>query len=352
MMDAGFLLPLISAGLGFSCVRLWSRVRGAESGKSSGAAPAKVSVIIPARNEARNLPKLLGSLTSQRHGPHEIIVVDDGSTDGTAEVALKHGARVVEPGALPDGWRGKPWACHQGARTATGDVFCFLDADTWLAGDDAWEALSNAPREGVFSLCPWHEVRRPYESLSLFFNLNMVLGTAPDGLFGQSLWIHRDDYAECGGHEGVAGRVLENHALAAHCRETGIPLRSAAGRGILSFRMYPDGVGGLIEGWSKGFAAGAGATPAGVMLWIVLWLTGLMMAFVSLVVFPLSPLAWAAYVLAVAQVWVFARRVGSFPWWSALLYPVPLVFFFGLFARAKRVSGKTVTWKGREIHAD
>jgi 4,4'-diaponeurosporenoate glycosyltransferase len=166
------------------------------------------------------------------------------------------------------------------------------------------------------------------------------------------LWIHRDDYAESGGHERVAGRVLENHALAEHCRETGIPERSAAGRGIVSFRMYPDGVGGLIEGWSKGFAAGAGATPGRVMAWIVVWLTGLMLAFVSLVVFPASPWAWAAYAVAALMAGVFARRVGSFPWWAAPLYPVPLVFFFGLFAWAKRVSGKVVTWKGREIHAD
>ena len=346
------MLAAVALALCASGLRLWSRVRGVDARKSRRADVSKTSVIIPARNEAHNLPKLLASLTNQKESPEEIIVVDDGSTDGTADVARQHGAKVVVPGPLPEGWRGKPWACHQGAHAATGDVFCFLDADTWLAGEGAWSRLKDAAGKDVFSLCPWHEVRRPYEVLSLFFNLNMVLGTAPDGLFGQVLWIHRDDYAESGGHERVAGRVLENHALAHHCRETGIPLRSAVGRGIISFRMYPDGVGGLIEGWSKGFAAGAGATPAGVMLWIVLWLTGLMTAFVSLCVFPGSPWTWSAYAVAVANVWMFGRRVGAFPWWSALLYPVPLVFFFGLFARAKKVSGKSVTWKGREIHAD
>lgn len=346
------MLSLIAVVLCMAGVGLWPRLRGAErGGREDGVLPG-VSVIIPARNEAHNLPKLLASLTNQRNGPMEILVVDDASTDGTAEVAREFGARVVSPGALPDGWRGKPWACHQGVRAAQGDVFCFLDADTWLASEDSWRRLGEAAGEGVFSLCPWHEVRRPYEMLSLFFNLNMVLGTAPDGLFGQVLWIHRDDYLEAGGHERVAERVLENHALAEHCRETGIAVRSAAGRGIVSFRMYPDGVGGLIEGWSKGFAAGANATPGKVMAWIVIWLTGLMLAFVALLVFPSSPWAWAAYAVATVMAGAFARRVGSFPWWAAPLFPVPLVFFFGLFAWAKRVSGKVVTWKGREIHAD
>jgi len=342
-------ISLTMAGV---CLRLWDRLRLHKAGAASQGDRPEVSVIIPARNEAHNLPRLLSSLTNQRDRPLEIIVVDDDSTDATAEVARQHGAHVITPGPLPNGWRGKPWACHQGARQAAGDVFCFLDADTWLADEDAMGRLAGAAGDGVFSLCPWHEVRRPYEMLSLFFNLNMVLGTAPDGLFGQVLWIHRDAYAKTGGHERVAGRVLENHALAAHCRENGIPLASSAGRGIVSFRMYPDGPRGLIEGWSKGFAAGAGATPGGVMALIVIWLTVLMVAFVSLMLRPAGPWSWAAYAGAAFSVWIFARRVGSFPWWVALLYPAPLVFFFGLFARAKRVSGKSVTWKGREIHAD
>lgn len=344
-----FLLAIVFCMAG---LRMWPALRRVLGMGGVEAGSRMVSVIIPARNEAHNLPRLLSSLASQPSGPMEILVVDDHSTDGTAEVARQFGARVVTPGALPEGWRGKPWACHQGAREAVGDVYCFLDADTWLAAGDSWHRLTQAAGDGVFSLCPWHEVRRPYEMLSLFFNLNMVLGTAPDGLFGQVLWIHRDDYAKSGGHERVAGRVLENHALAGHCRAQGISVRSAAGRGIVSFRMYSEGLGGLIEGWSKGFAAGAGATPGHVMAWIIVWLTGLMMSFLSLVLFPASPWAWMAYAVATVMVGIFARRVGSFPWWVAPLYPVPLVFFFGLFAWAKRVSGKVVTWKGRAIHAD
>jgi 4,4'-diaponeurosporenoate glycosyltransferase len=188
--------------------------------------------------------------------------------------------------------------------------------------------------------------------LSLFFNLNMVAGTVPQGLFGQMLVVDRESYRRAGGHEVVKGRILENFWLAGRFRELGIPVRSVPGRGIVSFRMYPKGVGELVEGWTKGFAAGAGQTPRAILLLIVAWMIGLMLA-------PLGWLAgslWAGwgvtYLLCAAQVAWLGRMVGAFRWYTALCYPVPLVFFFALFTRSALRSGKAVSWKGREIRAD
>ena len=101
-----------------------------------------VSIIIPARNEEHNLPTLLRSLAAQSVKPHEIIVVDDGSTDRTAEVARQLGATVIASQPLPDGWRGKTWACHQGAQAATGELLLFVDADTWFEPDGLARVLS------------------------------------------------------------------------------------------------------------------------------------------------------------------------------------------------------------------
>jgi 4,4'-diaponeurosporenoate glycosyltransferase len=340
------VIALALWAVGFLLLR---RLRGRGAGRAA-AAPTQVSVIIPARNEEQNLPALLRSIASQPVRPREVIVVDDGSTDRTAELARQHGATVIASQALADGWRGKPWACYQGAQAATGNLLLFLDADTWFEPDGLGKILA-AYEGGAYSVGPYHGVRKPYEQLSLFFNFNMTFATVPQGLFGQMLLVDRASYRRVGGHEAVRGRILENVALAGQCREAGIAVRSSTGRGLLSFRMYPNGLRELIEGWTKGFASGAGQTPRQVMFALVAWMSGLMLA-------PLDWLltgnwAWCAvYVLCAAQVVWFSRHVGAFRWYAALLYPVPLLFFFVVFARSVLRSGKRVSWKGREIHAD
>jgi 4,4'-diaponeurosporenoate glycosyltransferase len=310
-----------------------------------------VSVIIPARNEEHNVPNLLRSLAAQPVKPHEIIVVDDGSTDRTAELARQLGASVMASPPLAEGWRGKPWACHQGAQAATGDCFLFVDADTWFEPDGLARILSGYTA-GALSVGPYHAVRKAYEDLSFFFNFNMTVGTVPHGLFGQMLLVDRESYRRVDGHEAVKGRILENCFLAGRFHAAGIPVRSGTGRGVFSFRMYPHGLHELIDGWTKGFAAGAGQTPRGTLLLVVAWMIGLMFA----------PLGWwvagdglcwgAMYLLCAVQVGWFGRQIGAFQWFSALLYPLPLVFFFVVFARSVMRSGKAVHWKGREIRAD
>ena len=319
------------------------------AGKSISA--ERLSLIIPARNEEQNLPPLLRSLAAQAIRPHEIIVVNDASTDRTAEVAREFGARVVNSQPLPEGWRGKTWACHQGAQAATGDLLLFLDADTWFEPDGLRRVLADY-EGGAFSVGPFHVVRRSYEDLSLFFNFNMTVGTSPDGLFGQMLLVNRESYLRVGGHEAVKGRILENCFLAELFRAAGISVRSATGKNVFSFRMYPGGVRELIEGWTKGFASGAGETPRGVLVLVVAWMIGLMFAPVGWLMTGDSWSWGAMYLLCATQVGWVSRQIGAFRWWTALLYPVLLVFFFVVFARSARRVGKQVSWKGRTIHAD
>jgi len=310
-----------------------------------------LSLVIPARDEEHNLPTLLQSLARQSVSPREIIVVDDGSTARTAAIAAELGATVLASQPLPDGWRGKTWACHQGARAATGDLLCFVDADTCFEADGLARVLA-CYRGGAFSVGPWHAIRRPYENLSLFFNLNMVAGTVPDRLFGQMLLVDRESYQRVGGHEAVRGRILENFRLAQQFASAGVRVRSVAGKGAISFRMYPGGLGELVAGWVKGFASGAGQTPRATLCLMVAWMSALATVPFG-VLMGGEPLAFGPlYLLCAAQVAWFGRRVGAFHWYAALLYPVPLGFFFVVFAWSSLRAGKAVTWKGREIHAD
>ncbi len=363
----------IETNLSFITLALWctgwvvlGRVRRCTRGRTGQpVSGTRLSLIIPARNEEKNLPRLLESLKDQSIQPLEIIVVDDASHDGTAEVAKRLGARVISSKPLPEGWRGKTWACHQGAQAATGEWLLFLDADTWFEPDGLRRVLTEyaAAGRGALSLAPYHVVPGFHEQFSAFFNLVMLAGTGaftllgdrltPRGLLGQFLLIERPAYHRVGGHEVVKGRILENFWLAEQLRSAGVPLRCRSGRGVLAFRMYAQGWAELVEGWTKGFASGAGQTPRPILMLVIAWTTGLVCAPLGLC-FAGHRLLWLLlYALCALQVAWLLRRVGSFRWGLALLYPAPLLFFFGLFTRSLWRAGRRqeVTWKGRQIRA-
>ena len=331
---------------------------------SEGGIPCEdISVIIPARNEEGSLPRLLRSITEHQPQPLEILVVDDGSTDATAEKAKECGAEVIESLPLPQGWRGKTWACHQGARAARGRYLLFMDADTFFIQGGLRKAAA-CPEGGVLSMAPYHETCRPYEELSAFFSLVMIMGTGaftamgdrrdPAGLFGQFMLLSSKDYREAGGHEAVRGEILENYFMARHFRRQGIPMRCRGGKGVLGIRMYPGGPRELISGWSKAFVSGAAEAPAVITGCTAAWLSGACLSFIMAALFAAGggSLIWPVlYSLFALQIWSMLRRTGSFNPLTAAFYPLPLLFYFWVFFRAlvRRKRRLPVQWKGRSI---
>ncbi len=325
-----------------------------------------LSVIVPARNEEENLPGLLQSLTSQDPPPDEIIVVDDSSSDQTAAVAVAGGARMMPSHPLPAGWRGKTWACQQGANEASGSVLIFMDADTRLE-PHALRAIRDtyARRPGVLSIGPYHKVRCYYEELSAFFNLIMTAGTGaftiagrrlnPGGLFGPFLMVDRRAYELVGGHAAVRGQILENFFMAPLFGRAGIPMRCCGGRGTVTMRMYPHGVHELQAGWAKAFATGAAQTPLTLLLAIIAWLSGSLVTGILLAIAAVKGEllgVWLIlYVLYAVQIYMMLIRIGSFRWITALCYPVALLFYLMVFMRSLVRTGlrKNVSWKGRSI---
>jgi 4,4'-diaponeurosporenoate glycosyltransferase len=173
--------------------------------------------------------------------------------------------------------------------------------------------------------------------------------TAASDLFGPFLMVSKTDYQKAGGHAAVANQVLENVYLAQEFRRVGVAVRRFCGNGVLSIRMYPGGLRDLSRGWKKAFASGAGCTPPLRMTGIIFWLSA---AAGTAVMCPVSAVTdysfwlWGGlYVVFVLQIFLQLRWLGQFSVFTALFYPVFLIFFFRLFAQS--ALQKQQNWKGR-----
>ncbi len=322
-----------------------------------------VSIVIPARNEERNLPRLLDSVERSATRPAEILVVDDGSTDNTASIARSRGARLLTSLEKPDGWTGKSWACYQGAQGAKGDVLLFLDADTYFlpGGFDRLVSCWSRERDRslVLSVLPYHATNAAYEQLSLLLNIVMAAGAggfgvvAPPRLFGQCLLLSRSTYFNAGGHAAVPGVVLENLRWASELRKRGARILCLGGKGTLHMRMFPEGFHQMSESWAKAFLQGAADSGRMVLVAVIAWISALWST-TLLLILPCSTgrlgLAVAYLLLSVQIAWI-ARRLGSYRAFTSLLYPLPLAYYCAIFglAAGRRVLGRKAVWRGRPV---
>lgn len=336
---------------------------------AAGSGPyPRLSVIVAARNEAEDLPGALDDLLAQDYPDLEILVVDGGSTDGTAEVARARSPRVrllAEP-PLPAGWVGKNFGCHVGAGAATGKVLLFTDADLRYhptAVRSAFEWMRST-RADLTTLAPQLVAGSFWERTVLPFYLQMVLlyfrapRTNRDGsraaLANGQFWMtSRAAYERTGGHEAVRGLVLEDIAIARNYRRAGLRLRVAWAPLLISTRMYRDrhemfeGLLKNIHGttYARGRQAGFLAALLGLYL--------LPLALLPYGILVGSP--WLIGVGALLGIALFAKHVGFArvavgQGRYGLLYPLAVGFYAVLLIASLAGTGRsgTVRWKGRE----
>lgn len=342
--------------------------------------PPRVSVIVPARNEARNIERLVRSVLASTWPHLELIVVDDHSSDGTGALARTAGhgdARltVIEPPPLPDGWFGKQWACWCGAQQAGGDWLLFADADTWHAPTLVARMVqgAEASRADLLSVAGTQELESFWERVVMplpFFFLALRFGgldasehaTHARGVIanGQCLLMRRDTYRTLGGHEAVRETVAEDLRLAQHVRAHGGRVVIRDGRDAQRTRMYRS-LGAIVAGWSKNIYAGGKhmlPRPAWPLFRLSLLVGPASLLLPVLTVLAaavgLAP-AWAGQGGVIALVMQTAWAAVMYRWlrlplWYAAMHPLgaAVMLWIGVVAA---IRGDHVSWAGRTYTA-
>jgi chlorobactene glucosyltransferase len=341
--------------------------------------PPLVSVIVPARNEGHNIARCVTSILSTTYPNLELVVVDDSSTDGTADVARRATAgdpraRIVRNPPLPDGWFGKQWACATGAKIARGTILQFTDADTVHQPDLVTRSINAMHRTeaDLFSVAGrqelggfWEKVIQPqiFTVLSMRYggteSVNQSTRVSSKIANGQCIFVKRPSYDAIGGHGSVRSSVAEDLLLAQRFFAARKRVVLMLGINQLSTRMYAS-LGDIINGWRKNvFAGGLDSVPFGRMGRTIFPLVLLLPPLLELL--PVLALVLTAFGMAAGStslLWATISCLATLAWWAvvyinvgesplyALTYPLGALMLLYIFVTAV-IRGRRVTWKGR-----
>ncbi|SPJ25297.1 glycosyltransferase [Palleronia abyssalis] len=336
-----------------------------------GSARHPVSILIPARDEVSNIEAALTAALAQKDAQIEVVVCDDGSTDGTDSVVSRIAAndprvRLIRGVELPPGWNGKQHACHQLALAARHPRLLFVDADVRLQPDAVvrMSGYLDAHNLSLVSGFPHQITRTLPEIIAIPQILVLLLGYLPFPMArmsnalgfaagcGQLMLVERTAYEESGGHEAFRNRMHDGLNLPRNVRKTGGRTDILDATPLAKVRMY-DNWADIWQGFTKNATEGM-ATPSALPVWTVLLGGGHILPFLVLALAWLSGASAAAQFALLAIMFVFAARI-LLAWKvrqhpvSVLLHPVGVGVTLWIQWSALRSArkGQRAVWRGR-----
>jgi len=334
----------------------------------------KVSVLIPARDEERNIGSCLSSLLNQHYPDMEVLVLDDHSSDGTGEIVARMAAsdsrlRFLRGKPLPPGWHGKAFACYQLAQAAGGDWYLFVDADTFHSPLSVLAAIKSAIQEGadLLSFFPhivaktfWEKIILPIIPFGVLSFLPLrMMATSPDPRIAMALGpymvFRRDFYWQIGGHRAVRDNIVDDVGLAREVKEAGGRVVLMDGSDIVSVRFYR-GLREIWQGLTKStFAALDNSLRlAGAFLVIgaCLFIVPYWFVFRSLRAQELTLLSFwlpSLHIIMISMMYYKVVRRFSLPMLAVFLNLITIAVVLLIIINSVRCTlfGKGVVWKGR-----
>lgn len=327
----------------------------------------KLSIIIPARNEEKTIGLLLSDLKSQLTPHIEVIVVDDDSSDQTANIISKFNVKkvTIKKADKPKEYLGKSWALEYGSSFAKHDLLLFLDSDVRLE-KNAINILLNyyEIHKTTLTVQPYHITNKFHEQFSMPFNLislaaNNVstINPKPIGLFGPVILIEKSVYKNIGKHSLVKSSIIEDVSLGMTLRKNNYDFMAYIGQNIINYRMYPDGYISLYEGWTKNIAYGAQKSSLLLKILIFFVVASLLSVPLNLVLFIFSKnliiltTSIIFYIIWSIRLFYLTKPLGKYKLYTIIFFPIFIYHFLFIFivSLIKKIFKIPVKWKGRSI---
>jgi len=271
------------------CLTLWNFISYPVIKYTALAQQPFLSILIPARNEAHNLPHLFGLIDQINYHNYELIVLDDHSEDNTASILEKYAKKwdrftYLTGKELPEFWLGKNWACHQLAIKAKGDYLLFMDADIAeihpllcqytiaTAQQKKLALLSIFPQQQMKSFSERVVVPIMHYLLLSLLPLNWILHLPFPSMAaanGQFMLFDAEIYRRFQWHKQVKTTIVEDIAIMRKLKKSRLRGMTYLSKGMISCRMYKSYREG-IDGFSKNILAGFGNSMIGITLYLVL----------------------------------------------------------------------------------